>query len=189
MTRLVARLVLAMLILPVSGAVFVICFVVIPWPAGRPPSAAGVLGLWTVVYAFIGVYWILLWSRVVRWTRQRTLRTALAAPFALILGASIGGACLGLMPGAVPPGIVILVGGGVVPIAWVLATVLIWRETPRERMERISAAGRDAVCCPICGYNMTGLHEARCPECGSTFTLDQLLAGQPAREQVTLPDA
>lgn len=80
-----------------------------------------------------------------------------------------------------------LVGGGVVPIAWVLATVLIWRETPAERMERISAAGGDAVCCPICGYNMTGLHESRCPECGSKFTLDQLLAGQPAREQVTLP--
>ena len=68
-----------------------------------------------------------------------------------------------------------LIGGGFVPIVWVLATVLVWRETPQERIERLIAAGTDAVCCPVCGYNMTGLRESRCPECGSTFTLDQLL--------------
>lgn len=28
--------------------------------------------------------------------------------------------------------------------------------------------------CPACGYNMRGLTEARCPECGAEFTLDQL---------------
>ncbi len=29
-------------------------------------------------------------------------------------------------------------------------------------------------CCPQCGYNMRGLTEAKCPECGAVFTLDQL---------------
>ncbi len=30
--------------------------------------------------------------------------------------------------------------------------------------------------CPACEYNMTGLYEARCPECGKLYTLDQLFA-------------
>lgn len=28
--------------------------------------------------------------------------------------------------------------------------------------------------CPSCGYSMRGLYEARCPECGAEFTIDQL---------------
>ena len=60
-----------------------------------------------------------------------------------------------------------------------LATVLIWRETPHERVERLSQLGTAGVCCPICGYNLTGLSTAQCPECGAKFTLDQLMATQP----------
>ena len=187
MTQLVARLVLAMLILPVSGAVFVILSTTLLGQGG-PPGLIQVLTLWTVTYLFIGAYWVLLWRSVVRWTAARKLQTVLAVPGALVLGALVGVAFMELVANAAPFQIAVLVGGGVVPIAWVLATVLIWRETPRERMERISAAGRDAVCCPICGYNMTGLHEDRCPECGSKFTLDQLLAGQPVHERAALPE-
>ena len=87
-----------------------------------------------------------------------------------------------------PPFGFVLFGGGVPPIAWVLATVLIWRETAEERMARITAAGTDAVLCPNCGYNMTGLREARCPECGSVFTIDQLVSGQPQRDASVLVD-
>ncbi len=28
--------------------------------------------------------------------------------------------------------------------------------------------------CPACGYNLAGLTQCRCPECGRTFTLDAL---------------
>ncbi|MDB5303490.1 MAG: hypothetical protein JWM97_1039, partial [Phycisphaerales bacterium] len=38
------------------------------------------------------------------------------------------------------------------------------------------------VVCPTCGYNLTGLTATRCPECGSQFTLDELMAAQPGRE-------
>lgn len=31
------------------------------------------------------------------------------------------------------------------------------------------------VPCPSCGYNLRGLREARCPECGSSFTIEQLV--------------
>jgi hypothetical protein len=33
---------------------------------------------------------------------------------------------------------------------------------------------------------MTGLKSTRCPECGSEFTLDELLAAQPGRAAVEL---
>jgi hypothetical protein len=66
------------------------------------------------------------------------------------------------------------------PLLWLIATVLIWRETPAERGRRLHAAGRSGVSCPTCGYNLTGLSESRCPECGTRFTLDELMAAQPA---------
>jgi len=61
---------------------------------------------------------------------------------------------------------------------WLASTVLLWKETAAERMERLRQASGDVVLCPKCGYNLTGLHEALCPECGSRFTLNQLYAAQ-----------
>ena len=75
------------------------------------------------------------------------------------------------------------------PIICVFTTVLIWRDTPVERLERFAAAGTDTVVCPICAYNLTGLHKCRCPECGSPFTLDQLLAAQSRRDEHALLDS
>jgi len=42
--------------------------------------------------------------------------------------------------------------------------------------------GVNAIACPSCGYNLTGLSEARCPEYGSRFTLDQLVASLARRD-------
>jgi DNA-directed RNA polymerase subunit RPC12/RpoP len=66
------------------------------------------------------------------------------------------------------------------PLLWLIATVFIWRETPAERGRRVRSAGNAGIACPTCGYNLTGLSESRCPECGNRFTLDELLAAQPA---------
>jgi hypothetical protein len=79
--------------------------------------------------------------------------------------------------------LVILVGGGIVPILWILATVILWRETPAERLARMAQLSDAGIFCPICGYNLSGLREARCPECGATFTLDQLAAAQPQHQE------
>jgi hypothetical protein len=35
--------------------------------------------------------------------------------------------------------------------------------------------------CPACGYNLKGIRERRCPECGRAFSNDELESG-PARE-------
>jgi hypothetical protein len=184
-TATIARLILAMLILPATGAVFLLTFVaVLARSSGNgPPRVGDVAMLWLVVYAFVATYWVLLWRSTVRWTRPRVRNTALAGLLAVAGGAAFA-ATLEAIAAAIPLGIALLLGGGLVPIAWVLATVLLWRETPAERVERMSRlVTNSAVLCPTCGYNLSGLREARCPECGGSFTLDQLAASQPQREE------
>ena len=77
--------------------------------------------------------------------------------------------------------VAIILGGMIWALTWIAATALIWREIKAERLARLRQIG--AIACPTCGYNLTGLREAKCPECGSQFTLDQLyasLGGRPA---------
>jgi DNA-directed RNA polymerase subunit RPC12/RpoP len=63
-----------------------------------------------------------------------------------------------------------------VPLAWLVLMIVMWKEAPAK-----SADGHD-VRCPACGYNLRGLSEARCPECGKRFTLDELFNAQPGRD-------
>ena len=69
-------------------------------------------------------------------------------------------------------------------------TVIIWRETALERAKRLGEVSESAFACPNCGYNMTGLRQARCPECGTQYSLDELFgmlrerAADLEREQV-----
>ncbi len=187
MTRLVVRLVLAMLILPITGVLFVVLFIAIVIPAPGLSGEARIIAMWAILYTFVGAYWTLLWRDIVRWTARRIALTALAAPAAL--GVGLVGAMLFIaLDGQRATDEAVLMGGTLVPIAWVIVTVMVWRETPRERMERLAAAGRGALCCPLCGYNMTGLREARCPECGTAYTLDELMAAQPAKDHADLAD-
>ena len=65
---------------------------------------------------------------------------------------------------------------------WFGLTPLIWRETKQERAARLRHMGGDAIACPACGYNMSGLKEVCCPECGARYTIDQFFAA--VREQV-----
>jgi hypothetical protein len=179
MTRTVARLILAMLLLPCSGAVFLLLFAAFVATSGPGPPAVGrLLLMWSVLYAFIGAYWIILWRDMVPWNRRRVTLTAVASVLALAGGAAVALGCLAVNR-QVPPPIAILFGGGTVPITWVLSTVLIWRETAAERLGRLTAHGMPVIACPLCGYNLAGLTEARCPECGASFTLEQLLLARP----------
>jgi hypothetical protein len=185
MTHTIARLILAMLILPCTGAVFLIGIGIVASfsRGGGPPPVVGVLGLWLGLYLFIFTYWILLWRGVVRWTEARIWKTAGATVVSMLVGV-IAAAFGALAIRGIPIQICMMFGGGLVPIVWVLLTVLLWRETAAERVQRLSRAG-GGVLCPLCGYNLAGLTEARCPECGSRFTLEQLTASQPQREQQT----
>lgn len=188
MTRMIGRLVLAMLLLPTTGAVFLVLMApVLAAATNGPPDALLLLAAWTGVYLYIGAYWTLLWRRLVRWTRWRTLATAASVPAAIAAGIGFGLIFSAVVPGAPIP-IAIMIGGGAPPIVWTLATVLIWCETPRERGQRLASITTGGVVCPVCGYNMTGLRDAVCPECGAAFTLEQLLAGQPMQDDDALID-
>src|SRR3954468_6625194 len=98
MSATIARLILAMLILPATGAVFLLGFVaVVARSNGNgPPGAPEISILWAVVYAFVAAYWILLWRSTVRWTRARVLSTALAGLLALAGGGAFAPALTAL---------------------------------------------------------------------------------------------
>ena len=183
MTQIVARLVLAMLLLPATGAVFIILFVAVL----RPDSNPGLPRLfltWFILYLFIGTYWVLLWRSAVRWTPWRVLYTVGGTALALLAGVAMGVLCMSLNA-QIPVPALVMFGGGLVPIVWVLMTVLVWRETNAERAARLAAVGASEIVCPVCGYRMAGLREARCPECGAAFTIEQLVAAQPTRPAAT----
>lgn len=180
MTRTVARLILAMLLLPCTGAVFLLLmFLTVGRTTGPgPPPVGGLLLMWFLLYAFVGAYWIILWHDMVPWSRRRVMLTVLATVLSLVGGFAVA---LGLLAAnrSMPPPIATLIGGGTVPITWVLSTVLLWRETAAERLRRLTAHGMPAIACPLCGYNLAGLTEARCPECGASFTLEQVVLARP----------
>jgi hypothetical protein len=181
MTRTVARLILAMLLLPCTGAVFLLLFVVLVANNSGPgpgPAVGRLLVMWFLLYVFVGAYWILLWRDMVMWNRRRVTRTALATVLSFAGGVVVALVCV-TVNRQVPLPFAVMVGGGTVPITWVLSTVLIWRETAAERLGRLTAYGMPVLACPLCGYNLAGLTEARCPECGSSFTLEQILLARP----------
>ena len=179
MTRTVARLILAMLLLPCTGAVFLLLILVIVAPAVPPPPAVWrLLVVWFLLYTFVGAYWVMLWWDMVPWNRRRVGLTVVATAVSLAGGAAVVFTSLAIYPALqLPPAM--MFGGGTVPITWVLATVLIWRETAAERLARLTANGMPVIACPLCGYNLAGLTEARCPECGAKFTLEQVLLARP----------
>ncbi len=57
------------------------------------------------------------------------------------------------------PAMVPLTGGWMPVVAFAIPTVLLWNRRP------ISKQGQ----CAKCGYDLTGLTEQRCPECGQPF--------------------
>jgi len=76
--------------------------------------------------------------------------------------------------------------------------ILIWLSTVQRLLRGKPVFGSDRqvdVHCPSCGYSLVGLTELRCPECGTRFTIDELIRAQyyarPGQDQGTnkLPDS
>jgi hypothetical protein len=191
MSRLIATILLAILMFPLASVFYLVVFVAheqlgqhwltMPYSYRQRIFAGfGLAGLLT--WLFIAVYWWLLWRRQIKWTPKRRLATIGWVGLALLLALGAGAATSRIETefGA-------FIASVTAPLLWVFGSVLSWRESPAEHAARIaSLGGADALTCPTCGYNLTGLKGTRCPECGNEFTLDQLLASQPARAQVEL---
>jgi hypothetical protein len=184
MSRLIAVILLSILMFPLAVVVYLLTFFVFVVGRGYGSDDAGFVIAGLAGCTFIGVYWLVLWRKTVVWTSARRTFTTLSAAGAGLLGIFIG-VVMGQMVDEDEIGFIVFVATLFAPPVWVFATILIWRETAAERAARLDKSA-SALVCPTCGYNLTGLTDTRCPECGTQFTLDQLVANQPKREQVEI---
>jgi uncharacterized membrane protein YfcA len=174
--QLVTRILLAGLLIPTALLIDLIAYIVID-RTSRWPSQHVTLVTNTAACVFVEVSWLLIWRRSVRWTRGRVISTVGCFALTTIAGVVAGW----VVARRIEDEVGIFTGTWFAAVLWCAATSMRWRETSAERVERLSGQSGRALVCPACGYNLTGLREARCPECGAEFTLDALYAAQPAR--------
>lgn len=185
MSRLIARILLAILTFPLAACVYTVSVVVLMRYVNRGSIGYSVrettcfLLAGVLTSAFMASYWLLLWYQSIRWTARRRKTTVLVA---------LGAILAGLVAGTVTSGVAAsssfgaFIGTIVAPLLWIVGTIFAWRETSAERTERLKGVSAENIACPTCGYNLTGLSELRCPECGDRFTINEILAAQPGRE-------
>lgn len=174
MPKLVARILLALLVIPGTVFVWVVTFMMTDARPIDTDHCAVIASLASCL--FTAVYWTAVWRRDVRWTPAKVLASVLS-----VVGAGLLGIVLMALLGPITYGFqAIQVATLGAQSAWLVATILLWRDTtPRP------AAKADEIVCPACGYNLAGLTEIRCPECGARFTVDDLFARQPGRRTAT----
>jgi hypothetical protein len=187
MSRLIASILLSVLLFPLGGLLYVVVFFVAiesRW-ISRHDEDLGFLIAGIVTAAFVAWYWIAVWRRTVNWTPARVARTRNAAAAAVGIGVVAGAAT-----GTLDRGFGFFMATVTAPLLWLVATVLVWRETDEERSARLRLQDRrgdqPAVPCPTCGYDLTGLNGTRCPECGCEFTVDEIFAALPGRAAAEL---
>jgi DNA-directed RNA polymerase subunit RPC12/RpoP len=186
MSRLVSRILLSIFLFPLAVIFYgVVCAMLEQAMMSTPfrnrentMFMVADLATWT----FIAIYWCLLWRSGVQWTSFRVTGSILSAFGAAVVGA-FAGVIVSSVLGHGDTSFGIFLGGVIAMLLWLFATVFLWRETAAERAEQVKASSKSAITCPTCGYNLTGLTESRCPECGAKFTLDELMAMQVTVEK------
>ncbi|MBX3385804.1 MAG: hypothetical protein KF768_04470 [Phycisphaeraceae bacterium] len=181
MTRIVLRLALTILLIPAAIISGVLLGMFVDLSYGRLGEEWVVAGAvtWCCVAYAVG-YW-LIWRGVVAWTARRKVRTAVTAAIGvcaiLVLDAAVALSTV-YMHQWVPW--IMLINGGTT-VTWLIVVSVIWAETPRERAARIASAGSTSTLCPACRYDLAGLSNLRCPECGNEFTLGRFQDEQRRR--------
>lgn len=176
MTPLVARILLSVVMFPFficAGLLFGIVLERVVRVGGNSTAAISAV----LAYTGAATFWLLLWRGVIVWTATRLARTAMAAVCCTLFTITVG-----ILVATITYAweLIVIFACILGLMVWMGSTVTIWRETTEEFNARIRGAAGGRLLCPTCGYNMVGLYESRCPECGTRYTLDQLLASQDA---------
>ncbi len=174
MTRVVVRILTSLLCVP---AIVVLCALL-----GATLSELRWINENTAVTAAFSLAplmgigaWLIVWNRMIRWTPRRRLTTAVivAAVAALDLIAVVGVSVVFRFRSGdwsfAASMLNLLIGTS----GWI-ACLWVWSENPRERFKRMSQFEGVARTCPACRYDMSGLTNLRCPECGGVYTLGQI---------------
>ncbi len=181
MNNLVSQILFATL-LPIVLVVFTISLIIFVDFTGIYPHVVSV-GL--AVLIFTSLYWWMLWRRMVHWNARRVWLTIV-----LIIGCIAAIAVPGLLIDTrMWTEEITFVSTSLSILAFLMLSIVIWRDTSAECVARLRMQAGRPVRCPRCSYDMTGLHEARCPECGSAYTLDELLAAQQGEQLRDIPAA
>ncbi|UCG32391.1 MAG: hypothetical protein JSU68_12075 [Phycisphaerales bacterium] len=162
-------------LVPLASGLFVIVYMVVEdimpgsWSDDVPWVTANAL-----TAAVVSAGWVLTWRRGVEWNPLRRRHTVLLS-LALVLSC---GAC-GLIDGSTDYIDTLCL---TIPLAlaglFMIATARLWQGP----LAAVPVLVEEFVQphCPACGYNMTGLDRARCPECGEAYTLEVLFAANVA---------
>src|SRR3954451_15677373 len=125
MSRLIARILLAILVFPLGALLDLAAYM---WLDRHGMNRDPVLQALLLTWAFVAAYWILLWRGSVAWTQARVLWTLAAGA-----GAAVGGIMVALLLESIDDGVARFCGGALAILLWVVFTIFIWRESPRER--------------------------------------------------------
>jgi hypothetical protein len=183
MTTDAARLAIGMGMLPFLPGVF---FLTMGTLEAFGYSADKTVGwaCYQVCAILAGGIWLALWRRRVEWTRRRrrltlVLITALlAVPFAAFAASPWSGLNRPLGTWGRTLEVFVQVLPLLVLGLWLGGSAWVWRNDSLERTLAPADAPMDVEAvarCPKCDYSLIGLHEVRCPECGWTATLDEVV--------------
>jgi hypothetical protein len=182
-TRLMASLSAGLLVAAVSC---VACYILSSWfpqPRTPVPSTGGRMTIYVsdsvaaVVFLFAATLYVavLFWI----WSRHRRKRV-LWLGGAMTVGIGLVAILLGILVDIWFSGDeeflicgIVLAAIGLALAGW---TRLYHRHVGGRAL--FDESGVLALQCPSCGYSMVGLKEARCPECGQEYTLNDLMARQ-----------
>jgi len=126
--------------------------------------------------AAIVMLWLAVWGPQVRWSGWLVGLSVLSVPAAALVPAAMLSGWSWLAGGwdrEMSP----LFAGVLWQGWWILLISWLWRSSRLQDVRQAAAEKQLDVPCPGCGYDLTGLQHAECPECGTSFTLEQLIAG------------
>ncbi|HKQ46511.1 MAG TPA: hypothetical protein VJZ71_00395 [Phycisphaerae bacterium] len=128
------------------------------------------------------IVWWLIWRCKVEWTRRRQLQTILLAALVLLSAAIVFVPTDATYWGDQKTSELIQTIVNSVPFfaatLWFGGSAYLWRSSgPTFDLSSMQSPMNygAVVACPQCSYNLTGLREVRCPECGWASTVDDIV--------------